>query len=295
MAPQPAPAEPAAEQPAPAGPAEDPAAADEPPSFARLGDPDMAKRVGLARDQRDEIAVLLQQRTEALAAAASEVERAAVIAASDSKLSAVLTDVQRGDFLGKPVDKRLRFMFRYQQWEDVLQWLADQANMSLVMDAPPPGTFNYSDTREYTPEEAIDMLNGVLIIKGYTLIRRGRMLMLVDLSDGLPDGVVFQVPLASLDKYGKFEFVTVQFDLAKRSPEAVEAAIKPLLSPYHKLVMVPTTRQVFVTDRAGVMRSVRGDASHPGTCDARWPYTAQNRRSRSSKSIRSPRPIRRRR
>ncbi|MCL4204504.1 MAG: hypothetical protein KJ000_18620 [Pirellulaceae bacterium] len=252
---EPAPAEPKPAEPPSADPAEEPAA-EGPPSFERLGDPEMAKRIGLASDQRDEIAALLAQRTEALAAAASEQARAAVIADSDSKLSAVLTDVQRGDFLGKPVDKRLRFMFRYQQWKDVLQWLADQADMSLVMDAPPPGTFNYSDTREYTPEEAIDMLNGVLTIKGYTLVRRGRMLMLVDLSEGLPDGLVFQVPLTSLDKYGKFEFVTVQFDLGKRSPEAVEAAIKPLLSPYHKLTIVPTTRQLFVTDRAGVMRSV---------------------------------------
>jgi type II secretory pathway component GspD/PulD (secretin) len=255
------PAEPTPTEPAPAKPtatdtAELPDASEDPLSFERLGDPDIAKRIGLASDQRAEIAALLEQRTEALAAAESEKERAAIIAASDSKLSAVLTDVQRGDFLGKPVDKRLRFMFRYQPWADVLQWLAEQANMSLVMDAPPPGTFNYSDTREYTPEEAIDMLNGVLMIKGFTLIRRGRMLMLVDLSEGLPDGLVFQVPLENLDKHGKFEFVTVQFDLGRRSPEAVEAAVKPLLSPYHKLVIVPTTRQLFVTDRAGVMRSV---------------------------------------
>jgi hypothetical protein len=65
-------------------------------------------------------------------------------------------------------------------------------------------------------------------------VRRGRMLMLLDLSEGLPDGVVFEVPLESLDRFGKFEFVTVQFDLGRRSPEAVESAIKPLLTPYTK-------------------------------------------------------------
>jgi hypothetical protein len=124
----------------------------------------MARKIGLARDQRDEIANLLKQRAQALADASDD-ERAAITETNNKKLLAVLTDVQRGDFLGKPVEKRLRFMFRYQQWKDVLQWLADQAEMSLVMDAPPPGTFNYSDTREYTPEEAIDMLNGVLIVK----------------------------------------------------------------------------------------------------------------------------------
>ena len=47
-----------------------------------------------------------------------------------------------------------------------------------VLEAPPPGTFNYRDTRSYTPAEALDVLNGVLLTKGYTLVRRGRMLVL---------------------------------------------------------------------------------------------------------------------
>jgi hypothetical protein len=80
--------------------------------------------------------------------------------------------------------------------------------------------------------------------------------MLLDLSEGLPEGLVFQVPLKSLEKFGKFEFVTVQFDLGNHSTESVEAAIKPLLTPYHKIVMVPATRQLFVTDQAGVMTTV---------------------------------------
>ncbi len=84
-------------------------------------------------------------------------------------------------------EPRLRFQFRFQRWADVLEWFAREADLSLVLDAPPPGTFNYSDTREYTPAEAIDLLNGVLQTKGYTLIRRGRML-LVDQSQGRPAG-----------------------------------------------------------------------------------------------------------
>ncbi len=41
----------------------------------------------------------------------------------------------------------------------------------MIMDNPPPGTFNYTDERTFTPAQAIDLLNGVLLTKGYTLVR----------------------------------------------------------------------------------------------------------------------------
>lgn len=100
----------------------------------------------------------------------------------------------------------MRFQFRFQPWTDVLQWFARQADLSLVLDAPPPGTFNYSDTRDYTPSEAIDLLNEVLQTKDFTLIRRGRMLRLVDLKKGLPEGLVPQVTLDDLDKRGRLNW-----------------------------------------------------------------------------------------
>ena len=231
---------------------------EEPPTFDQLGDPQVAQQLSLSAEQNDEIADLLEKRAAALAAApeATDEERATIIEASETKLAAVLTEVQRGDFLGKPVETRLRFMSRFQQWDEVLTWFAEQAELSLVLDRPPPGTFNYSDTREYTPKEAIDMLNGVLITKGYTLIRRGRMLMVIDLSQDIPRGLVQQVALEDIDKHGKFELVTVQFALGRRSATTVETAIKPVLSPYHKIVSVAATAQMFVTDKAGSMQAV---------------------------------------
>ena len=67
---------------------------------------------------------------------------------------------------------RLTFSFRYQPWQEVLDWFAEQAGLSLLMESPPPGTFNYTDTRSYSPAEALDVLNGVLLTKGYTLVRQ---------------------------------------------------------------------------------------------------------------------------
>jgi hypothetical protein len=153
-------------------------------------------------------------------------------------------------------EPRLRFNFRFQRWVDVLQWVARQADLSLVLDAPPPGTFNYSDARAYTPVEAIDLLNGVLLTKGYTLIRRERMLMLINLKDGIPEGFVPRLTMKELNKRGKFELVSVLFPLGRRSADEVNKEITPLLGPHGKSVSLPKTSQLLITDTAGIMKAI---------------------------------------
>ncbi|MCY2992126.1 MAG: hypothetical protein NTY19_30235 [Planctomycetota bacterium] len=150
----------------------------------------------------------------------------------------------------------MRFNFRFQRWVEVLEVVAKQAGLSLVLESPPPGTFNYADTREYTPTEAIDLLNGVLVTKGYTLVRRERMLVLVDLSEGIPEGLIERVPLDELSNRGKFEMVTVLFPLKGRDPDTVIAEIKPLLGPNGKAIPLSLTGQLLLTDTAGIMKAI---------------------------------------
>ena len=59
-------------------------------------------------------------------------------------------------------DGKLQFSFRYAPWQDVLDWFATQAGLSLHADTAPPGTFNYTDSRRYSPSEAIDVINSIL-------------------------------------------------------------------------------------------------------------------------------------
>ncbi len=156
----------------------------------------------------------------------------------------------------KPSD-RLRFSFRYVPWKDVLDWFAETADLSLVADSTPKGTFNYSDTREYTPAQALDLLNSVLLTKGYTLVRRDRMLRLINLEDGIPPNLVDNVSQEELDKRGEYELVTVQFQLQNVAPEEAEQEIRKLIGPQGSVVVLPKSRQVLVTETAGRLRIIR--------------------------------------
>lgn len=154
-------------------------------------------------------------------------------------------------------DGKLTFNFRYQPWQDVLDWFADQAGLSLILESPPPGTFNYRDARRFTVPEALDVINGVLLTKGYTLVRHDRMLVLVNLEDGIPPNLVPDVPLADLDKYGEYELVRVLFPVWNMTPEQAAEEVQPLLGPQGKAITLPQARQIQVTETGGRLRTIR--------------------------------------
>ncbi len=151
----------------------------------------------------------------------------------------------------------MKFSFRYQPWGDVLDWFAEQADLSLIMDSPPPGTLNYTDGKAYTPAEAIDLLNSILLTKGYTLVRREKMLIVVNLEDGIPPNLVTTISMDELDERGKYELVSVLFDLKKMSAEEAEAEITKLIGPQGAVVALSQSQQVFVTETAGRLRTIR--------------------------------------
>lgn len=154
-------------------------------------------------------------------------------------------------------DGKLTFNFRYQPWPSVLDWFAEQAGLSLLMESPPPGTFNYSDNRTYTPTEALDVLNGVLLTKGFTLVRHGKMLVLVNLEDGVPPNLVPDVPLAELDSRGEYELIRVVFPVWNMTPDQAAAEIQPLLGPQGKVVILPQAREIQVTETGGRLKTIR--------------------------------------
>lgn len=151
----------------------------------------------------------------------------------------------------------LKFSFRYAPWDQVLDWFATEAHLSMVLETYPTGTFNYTDTRTYTPSEAIDILNSVLLTKGYTLVRRERMLMLVNLEDGVPPNLVTRIDEKEIDQRGEYELVSCLFQLERMTPEEADTEIRKLIGPQGKVIVLERARQVLVTETAGKLRTIR--------------------------------------
>lgn len=178
-------------------------------------------------------------------------------------------------------DGKLQFSFRYQPWQDVLDWFAEQADLSLVLESPPAGTFNYTDRRRYTPAEALDVLNSILLTKGYTLVRREKMLVLVNLEDGVPPNLVTDVPLAELDDRGEYELIRVLFRVRNMTPEAASEEVSRMIGPQGDVVVLPRAGMLQVTETAGRIRAIRDvitaiERPNSSQVGAITPYDLQN-------------------
>src|SRR3972149_5370818 len=80
---------------------------------------------------------------------------------------------------GARQDARFVFNFRNAPWAQVLERFAQYAELPLVMETAPPGTFSFSDDRPYTETEATDLINRILIAKSFLLLRTRDLLILV--------------------------------------------------------------------------------------------------------------------
>ena len=256
-----------------------------------LGEPKIAKQLQLTEEQKTAVADLLAKR-KAISAKLSRAGAARAQRAIDGQIKAVLSPEQIVAWQGiaspqgtakwagnKPQagklaagkaaggtaastsiasgDGKLQFSFRYAPWSTVIQWFAEQSELSLLMDAPPQGTFNYNDPRQYTPSQAIDLLNSVLLTKGYTLVRREQMLMVVNLEDGVPPNLITEVSIDKLDELGEYELAKCLFTL--RGVEASEAAeeIGRLVGPQGKVNVLTSSNQLQITETAGRLRTFR--------------------------------------
>jgi type II secretory pathway component GspD/PulD (secretin) len=226
-----------------------------PTDLARLVHPEVAERLGLSDKQRGEIQTLLQQLTEArlnpdAAAAAAKGKEI------ESKIEQALTPEQLQQWKTTPPSGDLEFRFRDQAWGDVLQWFADQEGLTLVMDRTPPGTFTYYDNRRYSSAQAVDLLNSVLMTRGFTLIRREKLLTLMQVSNTIPIELIPEATLESLPSRGRFELVRVKFPLGTRPVEAVVSEVTGYLGPMGRAIPLPQSKQLLVVETAGKMETI---------------------------------------
>jgi type II secretory pathway component GspD/PulD (secretin) len=167
--------------------------------------------------------------------------------------------------MGVPAEKGpngeilLQFNFNYAPWQNVLEWFATQAELSFTADEWPQGTFNYTtDKRKYTPEQALDLINSVLMTKGYTLVRREKMLMLFNLANGpvSPAWVPIKKP-DELESLGEFELVSTIFQLSRMVPEDADIESRKLIGPLGSVVLLSKAKQLYVTETAGKLLAIR--------------------------------------
>lgn len=170
------------------------------------------------------------------------------------------TDEPDAQVTQQPADPELYFAFSRTPWRDVIVWLADEAGLALHVGDLPTGTFSYSDPRSYTTEEAISRLNLFLLPEGFTLVRSGKLLSVVDLNDARSarqlDTLARLVQPSELAGLNDYDLVKCILPLGELNPEDAIEELAPL-----NLIMTPAvfnrTKQLLIVDTAAKLKSAR--------------------------------------
>ncbi len=266
---------------------------------AALTEPEVAKLMGVSEEQLAKIKNVLEGKSILI----REMGREKATAEINTRIVAVLDDSQKNmwqtlvgkteivestenvaaqnpqspspspsDIAAKPLPKMigpedgLTIVFNATPWKEVLTWLASQAELSLQVDSYPTGTFTYRDPyRRYTLAETMDVMNGVLLGKGFTLVKKQRVLMSFDLGSGesaeITRGLIRElaelVTTEELNKRGEYEILKCVFALERSTVEEIEKEVKLLIGPQGSVVSLPTASQVLVCETGGKLRIVR--------------------------------------
>lgn len=166
---------------------------------------------------------------------------------------------------------KMSFNFRFAPWADVLKLFAESAGYTLDLNDVPPGTFNYFDQGSYTPTEALDIINGYLLQKGYVIVRRNQFLVVLNIDNGIPPNLVPIVDASELSKRGKNELMSVTFPLEGVDIDQVAKEVQAILGPQGKSVALKTANSIIVTDIGSNLQRVekllKGATANSGPTD----------------------------
>ncbi|MCY2967550.1 MAG: hypothetical protein NT069_28620, partial [Planctomycetota bacterium] len=151
---------------------------------------------------------------------------------------------------------RVRFNFHGQPWLGVLDWLAEISDMSLDWQELPGDFLNLKTQRSYTVREARDVINRHLLDRGFTLLRDGEVLTLVN-TKKLDPSLIPRVRPEDLSERDPHEFVKVSFPLDWLMAETTIEELKPLMSPNGKLTSLKTTNRLEAIDAVVNLRDMQ--------------------------------------
>ncbi|HEY3392495.1 MAG TPA: secretin N-terminal domain-containing protein [Lacipirellulaceae bacterium] len=149
----------------------------------------------------------------------------------------------------------VRLNFQEQPWLSVLEWLAAARKLNLDWQKMPEGTLNLSSTKQYSIEEAEDVINMQLLARGFTLLTRGEVLRVASL-ETIDITLVPKVDAAQLAELPRHQFVRVSFPLDWMIAEEAANEFKPLVSPYGKLFPMASSNRLEAMDAVVNLREL---------------------------------------
>jgi type II secretory pathway component GspD/PulD (secretin) len=148
------------------------------------------------------------------------------------------------------------FNFQYAPWEPILVDFAAAAGYTLDLTDPPPGTLTHIDDNTYTAREALNILNGYLLRRGYILLLKDGFMVCVNTDKGIDPVLVPDVPLAELDKVGDNELVRTKIQVDGVDVGVMAREVEALVGRIGTMTAFTQTGTFIITDIGANLRRI---------------------------------------
>ena len=153
-----------------------------------------------------------------------------------------------GELPKTPAKGNIMLNFQGTPIADVLSYLSEAAGFVIVQETPVTGTVNVVSRQPVNAEEAVDLLNTVLVEKGFTALRSGRILKIVSRKEAQKRDLPVRTG-SDPDKIPQRDDMVTQI-LPLRYGEATKLVenLKPLLSETATINANEGSNSILLTD-----------------------------------------------
>lgn len=160
--------------------------------------------------------------------------------------------------------EKLSFNMRYAPWDQVLQDFAAAGGYTLDITQLPTGTFTHIDSAEYTISQAMDIINGYLQRKGFTLVVKDNFLVCVNVDKTIPPNLIRDISLDDLLKVdsgarviGENEIVRIEIPLEKLDVGVMAQEVEQLLGPLGTMTAFTQSGTLIIADTGANLRRIK--------------------------------------
>jgi general secretion pathway protein D len=150
----------------------------------------------------------------------------------------------------------IRLNFQGASLNDVLNYLSEAAGFVIVTDAPVTGTVNVTSRQPVNADEAVDILNTVLISKGYAAIRNGRILKIVNKNVAAKSTIPLRVGTDIRQIPPKDEIVTQILPVRYVDAAKLIDNLRPLISDSAQVSANDSSNAIIMVDTQANIRRI---------------------------------------
>ena len=157
----------------------------------------------------------------------------------------------------QPEVANIRFQFDNAPFDKVIEQFAQASGKPLIASGHVDGTLTFFDSKPYTFDQALDTLNLMLAMRGYTLMEDGRYLRLVKLDQINQMPIKILHGMANTKGIRPGQIVTVVLPLQYIDAQSTAKLVTPMVSTFGSVAPLNSGKGIVVTDRLSNIQRIR--------------------------------------